>query len=152
MAKATEDATSTAPEINPPPPGSHDISPPAAKLSWSGEIRRRLVVLNKLLPPSPTLGLLRVSYRTAINTSYSLAEWRWWFRPLLRRGRPPAYNLPAINAVIEEAIEGGVDDRLAWFIDRVRGLLETRGIEAPGETRSAIPALDPENLTATRRR
>ena len=51
----------------------------------------------------------------------------------LRRGRPP-YLRPPITAVVERAIEGGVDPSLSDFRDRVRSLLELEGIPAPGDT------------------
>jgi hypothetical protein len=53
----------------------------------------------------------------------------------LRRGRPPAYDRAKITAVAEELIAGrGPDEHCDWFIDRVAGELERRGIAVPKDT------------------
>ena len=56
-------------------------------------------------------------------------------RIVLRPGRPPVYDLPAINAVIEEVAKRGVDDRFDWFVERVHYELQGRRIKAPKRTR-----------------
>jgi hypothetical protein len=55
------------------------------------------------------------------------------FLARLRRGRPPYAREPII-AVVKEALDGGVDASLSDCRDRVRSLLELKGILAPGDT------------------
>jgi|SRR5262245_45219776 hypothetical protein len=52
----------------------------------------------------------------------------------LPRGRSRKYDHDAITKVAEEAIRECVDDKLAWYIDRVAGKLEHDGIKVPGPT------------------
>jgi hypothetical protein len=53
-----------------------------------------------------------------------------------RPGLSPVYDHAAIIAVAEEAIRDprGVDDRLDWFVERVRNMLKERHIKAPQDT------------------
>jgi hypothetical protein len=52
----------------------------------------------------------------------------------LQPGASRKYDHDAITRIAEEAIQECVDDKLAWYLDRVAGKLEHRGINVPGPT------------------
>jgi hypothetical protein len=52
-----------------------------------------------------------------------------------RRGRSYDYDVPEIIRITKELLAGGVDDHLAWTIDRVRMALPAKHVKEPKATR-----------------
>jgi hypothetical protein len=52
-------------------------------------------------------------------------------------GAPPTYDIPKIEAMARDLAANGVDDRQAWFFEKVRDECDDRHIKTPGQTRFA---------------
>jgi hypothetical protein len=123
MTEANENATPAERESK---PGDIVISPPAARLSWADLPFRTAGELLNFLPSS----WANRSIPALIELLQRIQSRRGRTRP----GRRAVYDIPAIIAVAKEA-SVTPDNTLDWFVDRVRGLLEVRGIRAPKDTR-----------------
>jgi hypothetical protein len=51
-------------------------------------------------------------------------------------GRPPEYDIPAIDRIANDWITSNrIDDHLSWTIDKIREALVTARVKVPGATR-----------------